>query len=63
MDFLQNPPQAVLEFPFRIMVLEFSHVADPPNMIANAIVLNVSPIQFLSADPFAKLHGFEHGTI
>ena len=36
-DFLQDLPQTVAEFPMRIVLLEFANVADPPNVIANPV--------------------------
>lgn len=43
MDFFKNLPQAVTKLPVRIVFLEFSHIADPPNVVADAIVLFVFP--------------------
>src|ERR1017187_4900682 len=63
MDFFENPPQGVLKFPGGIVTLEFPHVADPPNMVADAVVFLVSPFQFATADLFAQVNRFEHGTI
>ena len=45
-DFLENLAQPVTEIPFRIMLAEFPHVADPPDVIADAIVLDVFPGEF-----------------
>src|SRR5665213_2718881 len=62
-DFRQNFLQAVSEFPVGIMRLEFPHIADPPDVVADAIVLDVSPFQFFAADAFAFVNRLEHGTI
>src|ERR1700728_2983055 len=48
-DFRQDFIEAVAEFPVGIMRLEFPHVADPPDMVADAIVFDVSPFQFFAA--------------
>jgi hypothetical protein len=42
-DFRQNFVQAIAEFPMRIMRLEFPHIADPPDVVADAVVLDVRP--------------------
>src|SRR5665213_193265 len=63
MDFVKNFLEAVAKFPIRIMRLEFPHVADPPNVVADAIILDVSPFQFFAADAFALVNCFEHGTV
>ena len=43
MNFFKNLAQTVAEFPVRIMRLEFSDIADPPNVVANAIGFLVVP--------------------
>ena len=45
------------------MGLEFAHVADPPDVVADAVVLDISPIEFATADLLAKFDGFEHRAI
>src|SRR5574338_56571 len=45
------------------MRLEFSHITDPPDMVADAIGLFVAPIYFLAADLFAHLDGFQHRAV
>src|SRR4051794_16163442 len=62
-NLVQDLAHPVTELPARIMRLELSHIADPPNVIADAIRLLVAPIQFLSADLLARLDGFQHRTI
>ena len=44
-DLVQNFAQPVTKFPFRIMALKFTDVADPPNVIADAVLLFVLPLQ------------------
>src|SRR5208282_3157901 len=62
-DFLQNCLQTVAEFPVGIMRLKFPHVADPPDVVADAVVFDVSPFQFATADVFAQINGFKHRTV
>src|SRR5262245_50681357 len=45
------------------MRLELAHVADPPDVVADAIGFLVPPVYFVAADLFAHLNGFEHGTV
>ena len=45
------------------MRLEFPHVADPPDVVADAVVFHVGPFQFLAADAFALVDRFEHGAV
>src|SRR6516165_8045578 len=45
------------------MGLELSHIADPPDVIADAVRFLIGPGQFLAADLFAHLDGLEHGTV
>src|SRR5450631_1923739 len=49
-DFRQNFLEAVAEFPVRIVRLEFPHVANPPDVVADAVVLDIRPLQFFPAD-------------
>jgi hypothetical protein len=43
-DLFQNFPQSEAKFPLRIMRLKFPHIADPPDVIADAIALLVMPV-------------------
>ena len=60
MDFLEDFAQAVLVFPIRIVGLKTPHVADIPDVIANAVVFDVSVVQFFAAKLLADFNGFEH---
>src|SRR5471032_72206 len=62
-DFRQDFLEAVAELPVGIMRLEFPNVADPPDVVADAVVLNVSPFQFFAADAFALVNRLEHGAV
>ena len=42
-NFFQHFAQIITKLPGRIMLLEFPHIADPPNMVANAVCLFVAP--------------------
>jgi len=48
MNFFQNFSQAVAKFPGRIMSLEFSHVADPPHVVANTVSLLIAIVRICS---------------
>ena len=45
------------------MRLKFPHIADPPDVIADAIVLLVVPGEFAAADFFTERNRFEHRAI
>src|SRR5674476_1071926 len=62
-NLLQNRFQIELVFPIGIVLLKFPHVADPPDMVADAVVLDVSPVEFFAADFFAERNRFEHRTV
>ena len=62
-DFLEDFAQAVLVFPIRIVGLKTPHVADIPDVIANAVVFDVSVVQFFTTELLADFNGFEHRTI
>src|SRR5439155_12084041 len=63
MNFLENFAHVVAKFPVRIMRLKLTHVADPPDVVADAVDFLVPPVYFFAADFLAHLDGFEHGTI
>src|SRR5215471_19293225 len=63
MNLFENLTQIVAEFPTRIMRLEFSNIADPPNMITNTVHFVIAPLQFASADLLAKIDRLKHRTI
>ena len=48
MNFFQNFSQTVAKFPDGIVFLEFSHVADPPEVVADPVRLFIAPGQFTS---------------
>src|SRR6266404_6703793 len=63
MDLAQNSAKIVTELPVRVMTLEFSNVADPPDLIADPVLFFVLPFQFSAADLLAKIDRFQHRTI
>src|SRR5437764_655628 len=63
MDFLEYLAQTVTEIPCWIMLLKFPHIADPPDMVANPVLLDVLPGEFASAHFLTKLDRFEHRAI
>src|SRR5439155_22660961 len=63
MNLFENFAHPVAKFPVWIMRLELSYVADPPDMVADAVVFFVCPLYFSAADFFAHLDCFQHGTV
>ena len=63
MNFRQDLLDSVAEFPVRIMRLEFPHIADPPDVVADPVVLFVSPVQFFAADAFAFVNRLQHRAV
>src|SRR2546428_12959536 len=59
-DFLQDSFEIVLITPTRIIVLEFRYAADPPNVIADPVVVYIRPFQLAAADAFAIVYGLKH---
>jgi hypothetical protein len=55
MNFLNHLPQPILIFPLRVVGLETPHVADVPDVIADAVVLDVRPAQFAAGDLLAQV--------
>src|SRR5947209_13214858 len=62
-DLLQNFPQSEAKLPLRIMRLKFPHIADPPDVIPDAIALLKMPGEFAPADFFTKRNRFQHRAI
>jgi hypothetical protein len=42
------------------MILKFTDVADPPNVIANSVGFLVGPIEFLAGNVLTELNRFEY---
>src|SRR6266446_9397987 len=63
MNFVQNFSQTILKLPAWIVFLKFPHIADPPDVIPDAVRLLVSPSQLASADFFTQIDCFEHRTV
>ncbi len=42
------------------MILKFTDVADPPNVIANSVGFLVGPIEFLAGNVLTEIDRFEH---
>jgi hypothetical protein len=43
MNFFENLSQTVAKFPGRIVFLKLSHVADPPDVVADRVRLFIAP--------------------
>ena len=54
-DFAQNLRNVVLQFPIRVVLLEVREIADPPDVIATAIFVDVARVERLAGDLFAEL--------
>src|SRR5438105_5998938 len=52
--------ERVLLSPGWIAPLELRRVADPPDMIADAVLIAVRPAKLLSSDVFAQVNRFKH---
>jgi hypothetical protein len=63
MDFLYNFLQTIPKFPSWVVFLKFSHIADPPDVVADPRRLLVAPRQFAAADFFAQIDCLEHRTV
>ena len=55
-DFVKDFEQAVAKFPTRIMFLKLPDIADPPDVVADSVLLLVLPSQFSAAHLFAQLN-------
>src|SRR2546429_3709164 len=62
-DLLQNFAQSEAKFPLRIMRLKFPHIADPPDVIADAVGLLIMPGELAAADLFTQRDRFQHRAI
>src|SRR4029450_2353788 len=62
-NFLENFLQPVAKVPLRVMLAELADVADPPDVVADSVVLDIFPREFSSANFFAKLDRFEHRAV
>lgn len=63
MDLAANPRNVVLQCPRRIVRLEFTYIADPPNMVTHAIRLGIGVVHRLPRDLFADSDGLHHRAI
>ena len=63
MDLAQNGQAVKLEFVSWIVRLEFSDVADPPDVVSLSIFTTVLPVHFSPRDLLAYGNGFQHGTV
>src|SRR5580692_6703530 len=62
-QFLHDFRKSIAILPRRIMGFEMTHVADVPDMVANAVIFDIAPLEFSSAHAFAPFDRFEHGTV
>lgn len=61
-DFCQDVPDVIGQVPFGVMILKFTDVADPPNVIANSVGLLIGPIEFLAGNILTGFNRLEHRT-
>jgi len=59
MNFFKNFVDPVAKFPRWIMCLKLLHIADPPDVVADAVVFDVGPLEFPAADLFAEVDRFQ----
>src|SRR5690606_4441478 len=48
--------------PVGVVAPELAHVADPPDVVPDAVAVAVAPVELLARDRFAQLDRLEHGT-
>src|SRR5271166_6660951 len=61
-NLFQRRAQVVAVVPIRILRLELADIADPPDVIADAILLLIAPVHRPANDPLALLDRLEHRT-
>src|SRR5512134_3403153 len=62
MDFAEDVSHGAGDLPARVVLLEFRDVADPPDMIAAAIRLDVRRAQLLAGDVLAQMNRLDQRT-
>src|SRR5438132_13842999 len=62
-DLLQNFAQPETKFPLRIMRLKSPHIADPPDVIADAVDLLIMRGELAAADLFTQRDRSQHRAI
>src|SRR4030095_10820674 len=45
------------------MLAEFADITDPPDVVSDAVIFDIFPREFSSANFFAKLDRFEHRAV
>ena len=63
MDFDENVFDVFGQVPFGVVRFELGNVADPPDVIADAVIFRVTGIHFAAGDFFAQHNCFLHGTV
>ena len=62
-DLFEDLVKVVTIFPPWVVFLKPTHVADPPDMVADSAGIIIAPVQFFPRNLFAQSNGFQHGTI
>ena len=63
MDFDENVFDVFGQVPFGVVRFELGNVADPPDVVADAVVIGVAGIHFVSGDLLAQHDCLLHGTV
>ena len=63
MDIREDTVHVIPVIPFRVIVSEALDVADPPDVIANAVGVRIAPIEFVSRDGLAFINSLKDGAI
>jgi len=60
-DFFKNVIEVVGDFPVGVMGLEFGEIGDVADVVADAVLLDIVPVEFLARELFGAFDGFDHG--
>jgi hypothetical protein len=63
MDLGEHPANVEGKAPLRIVRLEATYIANPPDVIADAIVFDIGPVHRASSQLLAQRDGFKHRTV
>ena len=63
MDFTEDRQTVKLQFVPGIVRLEFSDVADPPDVVSLSVFTAVLPVHFPTGDLLAHGNSFQHGAV
>ena len=62
-DFAKDTVDVITEFPFRVIGAEPVDVTDPPDVVANSVLLDIASLHWSAGQPLTFRDGFEDRTI